>query len=205
MVEGYGGVVFNFTKLNPFPIFVSMKILALTALLLLLVGCSSLNENTEEDITHDYTLKIEDENIPIDSVNATVWFEKQMDKFILTLKIYCTSGYPLPAEEEFEETDLIIIHAQSIAEPGTHFIRNKGNSWLNEIYYTFSSKTSKKSGSGKIKDRKIYIPEIDFDQRTISCKVVLGEFVSYPKIRKGILPERKVVFEGQAIPFTLEV
>jgi hypothetical protein len=164
------------------------------------LGCFNGETTNNEKKNEKFSLTIADKEIAIDSIHAKVWYEDQLNKNMLTLKIYCTSSYPIKDKSVIGKNGYMRISAQAIAEPGTHFIKETGTSWNNHLIYEFPH-TSIFSNE---KSNSIYIPVIDFRLKRLTCKVNLLEYVPIKDRIAGKKGERKVVFYGENIPFTID-
>jgi hypothetical protein len=168
---------------------------------LLYMSCTNDPARSSKAAGHKYTFTLGEDILKVDSVHANVWFEEELDKNMLTLKIYITSSYPLEDKSVIRENGFMRISAQSIAEPGTHFIKDTGTSWNNDLAYEFPLSSTKPERS---LTNSIYIPEIDFDKKRLTCKVNISEYLSLQEIMAGKKGTRLLVFYGESIPFEVE-
>lgn len=173
-------------------------IIFLLTLILISCGASDNVEDKAELPKTEYSLKLGDSIIQVDSVSAEVWYEEQVYKDIVTLKVYCFSGYPMDDETVLQKNKWMCIIAQCPAEKGSHYISSKGDEWVNALKYEFSH-ASVSAGRGVKK--KITVTAIDQENDLISCQFKLGEYIEFKKSLKGAKTDVAVTFEGKNIPF----
>ncbi len=167
---------------------------------LLCLNCTSDSAGSSNENEHKYILTLDEDTLMVDSVHADVWFEEQLDKNMVTLKIYVTSSYLLEDKSVLGENGYMRISAQAVAEPGTHFINDSRRSRNNQLAYEFPHS----SNIAHAKKNSIYIPTIDFDSHTLTCKVNIGAYSPLELRMQNKADTRMVVFYGEDIPFSVE-
>ena len=172
-----------------------------------LLGCgnsSSAEEMEKEKPQPEYSLMLGDTPIAVDSISANVWFEDQLNGNVLTLKVYCTSEYPV-----FDSTVLIPNHyvrfvIQSKAEVGTYYLGENGDSWINSIRFELPT-TGGSSLAKNDRAQNIRITAVDLKNQLISCEVVGKEYLIIPfqdQLSRNHGKLRPVTFKATNLPFT---
>lgn len=180
---------------------ITFVVIGLTTVLILSATKSKLEFQKQ-----DYSLSLADSLITVDSVKAFIWYEDQLKKDIVTIKIYCTSGYPKVDCIEFNDLKYLCIYAQSVFQVGAHYKADNKSDWLNRIRYEFKTEHSFSfSGSGVNDDVYIKINSIDKKNNLISFNVKLLEYIPINEfIENYKIQRRSVVFKGENIPYIRE-
>jgi hypothetical protein len=148
------------------------------------------------------TLKIGDSTLLIDSISSRMWFNEELNKDIITSKIFCTSSYPITDESKLKDNKIVFLNIQSVAETGKHVIQDINDDWINHIGYDFTKTSTYYGYDPEGKKHWIQIHELDKEKKIIAFEVHLKEYLSLEQRMAKVEP-REVVFEGKNIPFTI--
>lgn len=178
--------------------------------LVLSVACGEApKKKTSEQPKSSYSLLLGDEEIAVDSVQAYVWYEDQLKQDVLTMKIYCTSEYPIYDSSILTSNHYVRVVVQAPAEQGLYTKFGEGKSFINDIRFELPTV----GGSfDPLNGRSINIKSVDMNQLLVSCEVNFFEYLVLPieeKIARSMQrssknDNRSMVFKGENIPFVLK-
>lgn len=173
--------------------------------LLLIILCGSIsmktmNKNVQPEL--ETTLKIGDSTLLIDSIYSRMWLNEELNKDIITSKIYCTSSYPITEESKLKDNKIVFLYIQSVAETGKHVIQDINDDWINIIGYDFTYTSTTYGYDPEGKKHWIQIHELDKEKKIVSFEVHLKEYLSLEQRMAKVEP-KEVVFNGKNIPFTI--
>lgn len=188
------------------------KSLFIVPLFALVLGfsCGEATENTPiEQPKSSYSLLLGDDEIAVDSVQAYVWLEDQLKQNVLTMKIYCTSEYPIYDSSILTPNHYVRVVVQSPAEKGLYTKFREGKSFINDIRFELPTRGG---GDNPNNGSSIRITSIDLKKRVVSCEVKFFEYVVLPieqEIARHMqgsskIKNRPMVFKGEHIPFALK-
>lgn len=168
---------------------------------IILIACSSSNISESSTPNPEYSLKLGDSTIMIDSVSTRIWLNEELNKDIISCKVYCTSGYPITDEYILKNNDKVCINIQAVAEPGKHLLQDAGDDWINLISFEFSGVTSLHGNDPKGKKNWINISKIDKVNGVVSLEMHTEEYISLKQKIEKKTDIREVIFLGNNIPF----
>lgn len=165
--------------------------------------------NTTVQPESSNSLILGEEEIAVDSVEAYVWFEDQIKQNVLTMKIYCTSQYPIYDSSLLDPNHYVRVVVQSIAEKGLYKKFGVGKSFVNDIRFELPTRGG---GDDPNNGSSIKISSIDLKKRLVSCEVNFFEYVVLPfeqQIARHMQSSSKIinrpmVFKGENIPFVMK-
>ena len=178
--------------------------------LFLSMSCGESPKSTPSDQPESsYSLLLGEEEIAVDSVQAYVWYEDQLKQHVLTMKIYCTSEYPIYDSAILTSNHYVHVVVQAPAEQGLYTKFGEGKSFINDIRFELPTV----GGSfDPVNGRSINIKSVDMKQLMVSCEVNFFEYLVLPieeqiarsMQRSSENVNRAMIFKGENIPFTMK-
>lgn len=179
------------------------KILTILGAAVILIACGATTATVDNSVVSspEYSLKLGDSSITVDSVSTLLWYNDELKKDIITCQVYCTSGYPITDEFILKDNKITCINIQAVAETGKHVIQHENDDWINLINYQFSNTTSLLGHDPEGKKHWININSIDKEKGLVSIELHAEEYISLKQRMEKKTETREVVFVGNNIPF----
>jgi hypothetical protein len=165
-----------------------------------ILSCGTENNSSQIEVpSQEMSLKVGEEPIAVDSLSASLGTNN-----IVTIKIYCTSSYPIPDSSLAEKNELMFIKLRTSLSLGKQLMPSSADYETMYMGYELKNGTYNIGSSMSYSKQNIHwieINSLDKENQLFSFEMHTMEFITTMDVVLGKKAEKTVVFKGSNIKY----